>query len=80
MQPENRNRLEKYREMYNAWVNDQVLYNMDGAAKNEIIDVIRKEFNPGYVTELWCGSCVAKMLVYAFEQMDKEITTVKIKF
>lgn len=80
MQPENRTRLEKYRKMYEAWVNDQVLYNMDGAAKNEILEVIRQEWAPGYVAEMWCGSCLAKMIVFAFQNMDKEKTTVKIKF
>lgn len=78
MQPHNRQRLEKYRRQYNAWVNDRVLYDLDGAAKNEIIDVIRQEWNPGYTTDLWCGSCVAKMLEYAFRSMDTEVVKIKM--
>jgi hypothetical protein len=80
MQDINRTRLETYRPLYNAWVNDNVLYNMDGTAKNEILDVIHKEFDPGYTCQMYCGSCVAKMVVYAFEQMDKQTETVKVKF
>lgn len=74
MREENRTTLEQYRRQYNAWVNDTVLYDLDGAAKQKIIEVIRAEWDPYYSTDVWCGHCVAKMLVYAFEQMDKEST------
>ena len=78
MQDINRQRLEKYRRQYNTWVNDRVLYDLDGAAKNEIIDVIRQEWNPGYVTDLWCGNCVVKMLELAFKSMDTEVVKIKM--
>lgn len=83
MQLHNRQRLEKYRSAYNGWVNDRVLANMDGAAINEILSVIREEWDPGYTVQAWCGHCRAEMITYAFEKMDadKENTEVlKVKF
>lgn len=63
--------LEKYRPIYNIWMNDRVLKDLDGAAKNEILSVIRKEINPEYTVMLWCGHCVAQMIEYVFKEADK---------
>lgn len=73
MHPHNRQTLEQYRNHYTAWVNDKCLYSMDGG-ENEVLRIIREEWDPVHTVDLWCGSCRAKMLVYAFEQMDKEST------
>lgn len=73
MKQSNRERLERYRSQYQTWVNSQYL-NLSADAKAEILQIIRAEWDAGYSTDLWCGSCVAKMLVYAFEQMDADKT------
>lgn len=65
----NRQRLEKYRQKYNDLVNHQFL-NMEPGERAEVIDVIRKEFIPGYTVMEWCGHCVADMLKLAFREMD----------
>jgi hypothetical protein len=52
-------------------MNDRVLKDLDGAAKNEILSVIRKEINPEYTVMLWCGHCVAQMIEYVFKEADK---------
>lgn len=83
MQPHNKTSLESFRNIYNAWVNDKVLYGMNA---EEILRIIREEWDPGHSVEMWCGHCRAKMLVFAFQRMDQEATqaapptdTVKIK-
>lgn len=79
MKQSNKDKLEKYRRIYTLWSTNQELVDVDGAAKNEILEVIRAEFDPNYSTDLWCGVCVAKMVTYAFEEMDKQYTTINIK-
>lgn len=79
MTPENIAKLEKYRPKLTVWLNDQTCH-LSAGEKQEIMDVIRAEFNPGYHTDLWCGSCVVKMLEYAFREMDKRYDTLKINF
>lgn len=69
----NKQSLERFRNHYNAWVKDACLYSMDGG-ENDVLRIIREEWDPGHHVDLWCGSCRAKMLVYAFERMDKEAT------
>lgn len=80
MRPDNRQALEKYRNIYNAWVNDKCLYSMDGG-ENEVLRIIREEWDAGHKVDLWCGVCRAAMLVFAFQRMDSEAPTeiVKIK-
>jgi len=68
MSPENRARLEKYRQIYTMWVNDNVLLNTSFA--NEVQDIIRQELNPGYTAQTWCGKCCADMLELAFRHLD----------
>lgn len=68
MSPENRAKLEKYRPIYNMWIKDKVLLNTSFA--NEIEEIIRKELNPGYTAQKWCGKCCADMLELAFRHLD----------
>lgn len=70
MQQLNIDKLEKYRSKLNLWVNDQTCH-LGGAEKDEILQVIREEFNPGYTVDMWCGSCVVSMMTYAFRAMDE---------
>lgn len=50
------------------WVNDRVLLNTSWAT--DVQDIIRKEINPGYTQNLWCGKCCADMLETAFRHLD----------
>ena len=70
MNQHNRDKLEKYRPKLHLWLNDKTCH-LDGGQKDEILLIIREEFNPGYVVDLWCGRCVVKMMEYAFNEMDK---------
>ena len=72
MQSSNRDKLEKYRPKLAVWVNDQTCH-LNGGERQEILDVIRAEWDVTYHIDMYCGVCVVKMLVYAFERMDNEV-------
>lgn len=65
MSPENRAKLEKYRPKYDTLLSSDYI-TLDVNEKNEIVDVIRAEFDAGYSYQPWCGYCVAQMVKYAF--------------
>lgn len=62
--------LDANRYHYNWLVNAQMVKHLDGATRQGLLDVIRKEFDPGYLSDLWCPTCVATMLTYAYVQYD----------
>ena len=70
MTQENIDKLEKYRHLYEIWNGTQSV-TLDGNAKNDILAVIKAEFNPKYSIDMWCGKCVKDMLVYAFQEMER---------
>jgi hypothetical protein len=45
--------------------------------KQEILNIIHDEFDPYYHVDLYCGSCVVKMLEYVFKRTD-ELTTITV--
>lgn len=65
--------LNTNRHHYNCLVNAGFVRNYDMSVRQGVLDVIRKEFDPGYQTTLWCGECVMTMLKYAYVQYDKWI-------
>jgi len=62
---EYKNKIEKYREKYNLFINDKALV-LSAQEKQEILELIRT-VNPGYTVQLYCGHCVGEMLKYAFK-------------
>lgn len=79
MKQSNIEKLQKHRPKLLVWQNDKTCH-LNGQEKQEILDVIREEFNHGYTVDLWCGHCVVKMMEYAFAELDKCIDTIKINF
>lgn len=69
--------LDNNRYHYNWLVNAQMVKHLDGATREGLLQVIRKEFDPGYPCDLWCGNCVANMLRYAYVQYDQWLSRVK---
>jgi len=69
MSPKNREKLEQYRGKYNTLIADQTL-NLQPHERQDIINVIRDEWNPGYTVMEWCGHCVAEMVKMAFRNLD----------
>lgn len=63
--------LDQNRYHYHWLVNAGMVKHLDGNTRQGLLDVIRKEFDPGYLSDLWCSDCVANMLRYAYVQYDK---------
>lgn len=74
MQPLNAITLEQYRPAYDMFVQVQVIKHLSHHDRNVIFKIIREEFDSNYLTDLNCGGCVAKMLVYAFTKKDQQAT------
>ncbi len=64
--------LEKFRGHYNTFMAVQTINHLDHSERQLIQDVIRRDYDPTYFTDLHCGGCVAKMLVYAFTLKDSQ--------
>lgn len=71
MSPESMAFLDANRYHYNWLVNAQMVKHLDYATRKGLLDVIRKEFEPGYPEDLDCSNCVANMLRYVYVQYDK---------
>lgn len=73
----NIDKLERHRPKLTEWVNDRTCH-LGAQEKEEIASIIRQEFNPSYNPNLWCGPCVVDMLVYAFNELDNYLSSLKI--
>mgnify|MGYP001608699990 CR=1 FL=1 len=65
----NIDKLEKYR---------YVLVNrsftpMEGHNLQDVLDVIREEFDPNHRVDMFCSYCLMKMVEYAFSEMEKRM-------
>lgn len=65
------NPLEKFKEKYNLWINDQVL-TLNHSEINEIEALIQAK-HPDYRVMKWCGHCIGEMFKLAFNVYEKEI-------
>lgn len=69
MQQSNVDKLEKYRFV----LNNRSFTPGGGYDLNEVVEVIRAEFNPNYHVNMYCDSCKMEMVRYAFNEMDKRL-------
>lgn len=65
------NFLDTHRHYYTTFVQAQIIVHLDHPIMQGILDVIREEFDPGYLTSFSCGVCVIDMLKFAYVQYDK---------
>jgi Cys-tRNA synthase (O-phospho-L-seryl-tRNA:Cys-tRNA synthase) len=49
------------------------IQNLTNDIRQQLLDVIREEFNPGYLCCLHCQGDVAEMVRYAFTQYDLKL-------
>lgn len=49
------------------------LKQIDHQTRDGILQVIRREWDAGYITSPWCGECVMNMVRFAYVQYDKWI-------
>jgi hypothetical protein len=65
--------LHNNRRHYDMWKQAQIVNQLDGATRNEMFAIIRRNFAPHYTADLWCQSCVTAMIEYLYTQYDKWI-------
>jgi hypothetical protein len=53
MSPENIKTLNAYRHHWEAWRDLQMFNQLDYSVREALLRVIREEFDPGYLTNLW---------------------------
>ena len=71
MKPESIAFLNANRRHYEGFIRAGIVNHFDAATRQGMLDVIRAEFDPGYLTSMWCNQCVIDMLKFAYIQYDK---------
>lgn len=75
MKPENITFLEQHRGIYDMLIRSGELRHMDGNTRDGILRVIKEEWSPTYMINLWCGECVCDMVKHAYNWLDKYLAT-----
>lgn len=73
MKLENQQFLNDNRHHYDLLNQAGIVKHLDMATRQILLNVIHEEFNPGYLGQLWCQSCIADMITFAYVQYDKWI-------
>lgn len=73
MQEKNRAFLDSQRGHYITLTRAGFVQNLTNEVRQQLLDVIREEFNPGYLCCLHCPGDVAEMLRFAFTQYDLKL-------
>lgn len=63
--------LDNNRHHYELLMRAGIVKHLDNATREGLLNVIRTEFDRGYLVNLWCGECVVTMLKYAYVQYDR---------
>lgn len=69
MKPENLQFLNDNRHHYETLVRAGFM-SMDAGVKNDMLRVMREEFDSGYHTTLWCSTCVIEMVKLLYRRYD----------
>lgn len=77
MRQESINFLEEKKPVYDMLVKAGIVVQLDGATRQGILNVIREEWDPGYLADLWCAPCVQTMIRYAYTQYEKYLKNQK---
>ena len=79
MKPESKLFLDNNRHHWVAWESAQIFNQLDYGVREGLLNVIRNEWDGGYLSNLWCSPCVVSMMRYAYTQYDKYLQSVKDK-
>jgi len=71
MSPADKTFIIANRHHYNTWKQARFIQQLDGATRNQMLAIIRRNFAPNYTTDLWCHTCVVNMLEFLYTQYDK---------
>lgn len=70
MTPENKQFLDDNRHHYDTLIKAFYLRGLSGETRQRMQDIMAKEFQPGYHTDLWCGNCVTEMVRSLYTHYD----------
>jgi hypothetical protein len=70
MNPANKAVLDDYRRFHDTLTKAGYLMGLSGSERSEMVRIIREEWMPGYATDLWCGPCVANMVLLCYRYYD----------
>lgn len=73
MQEKNMAFLDSQRGHYITLTRAGFVQNLTNEVRQQLLDVIREEFNPGYLCCLHCQADVADMIRFAFTQYDLKL-------
>lgn len=62
--------MANHRHIYNQ-LNMAGTLNIDHGTKVRLAEIIRRNWDGGYLVNLHCGQCVADMVKFAYVQLDK---------
>lgn len=71
MKPENKAFLEANRTHWITLRDAFFIRHLDGHTRSEMQRIMGEEFRPGYVTDLWCQTCVADMVRALYQEFEK---------
>lgn len=71
MKAENKAYLDANRHYYTILIQAGIIKHLDGHTRENLLRIIREEFAPNYLINLWCQSCIADLLKFAYMQYDK---------
>lgn len=73
MKPENIKFLDENRHHHDTLVKAFYLRSLSGVTRETMQRVMAEEFQPGYLTDLWCGPCVSDMVLALYRNYDNWI-------
>ncbi|OOQ57156.1 hypothetical protein [Mucilaginibacter pedocola] len=63
--------LDEHRHIYTTLMAAGIIKHLDMATRQRMVDIIRLEFAPNYISTLWCQPCVIDLVKFAYAQYDK---------
>lgn len=70
MKPENRKFLDEHRHVHDTLVKAFYVKHLDGPTRSAMVRIMREEWQPRYSPDLWCGPCVADMVLSVYRHYD----------
>lgn len=71
MKPENKAILDANRHHYETVSKAGYVKHFNAHEREELLRVMREEFQPNYTTDMWCGPCVFDFVKLLYQSYDK---------
>lgn len=77
MKPENIATLEKHRHFHTTLINAFYIKGLNHMEKDDMLRIMREEFNPMASPDLWCPKCIADFVKDLYNRFDNYLASVK---